>query len=252
MPDSVGSMDRPSEQGAGRTAFVCAMPMELAPLKRTLGLQRKVLGPIEVFEGSVGGRPAVAVVTGIGTARAERHVTRLLDAVTIERVVVVGIAGSIEEDVAIGAPVVPDVVVDGASGTEYRPERLGSGEPRGKLWTSDALITDDEVIAGLRGDGVVALDMETAAVAAVCARRRTPWSVFRSVSDRTSDGLVGEEVLGLSRPDGTPDTKSVVAHLAKHPTSIRALSRMAGDARLACRVAAERAIEAVSLSPPGS
>jgi nucleoside phosphorylase len=244
-------MDTSSEQGAGRTAFVCAMPMELAPLKRKLGLQRTALPSMEVFEGAVRGRPVVAVVTGIGTARAERQVTRLFDAVTIDRVVVVGIAGSIEEGIAIGAPVVPDVVVDGASGTEYRPERLGSEDRRGKLWTSDDLITDDEVIAGLRGDGVVAVDMETATVAALCEQRHTPWSVFRCVSDRTSDGSVNEEVLGLSRPDGTPDTKAVVAHLAKHPASIRALARMAGDARLACRVAAERAVEAVSLSPPG-
>lgn len=208
---------------------MCAMPMELAPLRKKLGLRRAAFGPVEGFEGTVAGRPALAAVSGIGTARAADLVTRLLDAVSVERVVVVGIAGSTEEDAVIGSLVVPEVVVDGSSGTEYAPEPLAGAVPRGKLWTSDALISDDDAVADLRDQGVIALDMETAAVGEICERRGTPWSVFRCVSDRTADRLVNDEVLGLSRPDGTPDAGAVVAHLAKRPSSIRTLARMAGD-----------------------
>ena len=38
-----------------------------------------------------------------------------------------------------------------------------------------------------------------------------PWSVFRAVSDRATDGSVDDEVFRLSRPDGTPDPAAVPA-----------------------------------------
>ena len=39
------------------------------------------------------------------------------------------------------------LVVDGTTGTEYRPAPLGGGEAKGTLWTSDELLTDPEVLA---------------------------------------------------------------------------------------------------------
>jgi nucleoside phosphorylase len=108
------------------------------------------------------------------------------------------------------------------------------------------LITDPETLAGLRSDGVVSLDMETAAIAEVCGRHGIPWSVFRAISDRASDGSVDEEVFHLSHQDGTPNAKAVAAYMAKHPGRIPAMARMAKAARLATERAADEAIAAVS------
>jgi adenosylhomocysteine nucleosidase len=220
--------------------------MELAPLTRALSLEKRVVGPAETWVGQLGLRPVVAIVTGMGTALATAGVEQLLASTEVERVVVVGITGAVHDETPIGTLVRPEVVVDGASGTEYRPDPLGSGTPHGTMWTSDSLITDPDTLAGLRGDGVVSLDMETAAVAAVCQRRGTPWSVIRAISDRATDGSVDEEVFRLSNQDGTPNAKAVAAYLVKHPGRIPAMARMAKGARLATERAVEEAISAVS------
>jgi adenosylhomocysteine nucleosidase len=229
-------------------AFVCAMPMELSPLKKRLSLGKSRLGTLDAHTGSLDGRPVVAVVTGMGTRLATTGVERLLAALEVERVVVVGITGAIHPESEIGGLVLPEAVVDGDTGTEFHPQPLGVGRPSGKMWTSDALVTDADAVAGLRAEGVVALDMETAAIARVCEGQGIPWSVFRAFSDRTTDGVIDDEVFHLSNQDGTPDAKAVAAYLVKHPGRVPAMARMAKDAKLATDRAAEAAVTAVSQS----
>jgi len=225
-------------------AFVVAMPMELVPLTRALSLERP--GDSETWVGRLGERPVVAVVTGMGTALATAGVERLLAGTAVERVVVVGITGAVHDETPIGTLIRPSVVVDGASGTEFRPTPLGPDPAQGVMWTSDSLITDADTLGRLRDTGVVSLNMETAAVAAVCERRGVPWSVVRAISDRATDGSVDEEVFHLSNQDGTPNPKAVAAYVAKHPGRIPAMARMAKGAKLATRRAADEAIAAVS------
>ena len=234
----------------GRVAFVCAMPMELTPLKKRLSLGRVSVGMLDAHTGSLAGRPVVAIVTGMGTQLATAGVERLLEAMEVERVVVVGITGAVDDEVPIGTLILPEVVVHSGTGAEYRPERIGAGVPAGRMWTTDELIVDLAVIAGLRDDGVVSLDMETAAIAAVCERRGLPWSVFRAISDRATDGSVNEDVFRLSNQDGTPNAKAVASYILRHPGRVPSMARMAKHAKRATEHAADAAIAAVSGSPP--
>ncbi len=227
-------------------AFVFAMPMELVPLTRTLSLEKRSDGGQERWVGQLGRRPVVAIVTGMGTALATAGVERLLADVEVDRVVVVGITGAIHDETPIGTLIRPSVVIDGATGTEYRPEPLGPVAPDGAMWTSDSLITDPDTLARLREDGVVSLDMETAAVAAVCVGRGIPWTVIRAISDRATDGSVDEEVFRLSNQDGTPNAKAVAAFVLRHPGRLPAMARMAKGARLATERSVEAAVAAVS------
>jgi adenosylhomocysteine nucleosidase len=238
--------DSMSDPMPKRVAFVCAMPMELSPLKRKLSLEKTRIGSLEVHAGTLDGRPVVAVVTGMGTALATAEVERLLEAVEVERVVVVGITGAVQDETPIGTLVHPEVVVNSATGAEYRPERLGQDVASGKMWTTDVLITDLDEIAGLRAEGVISLDMETAAIAEVCERHSIPWSVFRAISDRATDGSVNEEVFRLSNQDGTPNAKAIAAYVLKRPGRVPAMARMAKEAKLATERAAAAAISAVS------
>jgi adenosylhomocysteine nucleosidase len=229
---------------ADHLAFVCAMPMELRPITRALSLRSARIGGIRVRTGTLGDRPVVAVATGMGTARATAATERLLDAVPVDRVVVVGITGAIDDDTPIATVVVPEVVVDSASGVAHRPAPLPDFSPQGTMWSTDELLTDPEVLAGLRDRGVVSLDMETAAIASVCEGRGVPWSVVRAISDRATDGSVDAEVFALSRPDGTPDPRAVVRYLLRHPGRVPGLVRMARGADRARRAAADAAIGA--------
>lgn len=227
-------------------AFICAMPMELTPLKRRLRLEKTRVGTLDVHRGTVGAQPVVAIATGMGTALSGQGLTALLGALEVDRVVVVGITGALDAGAAIGSLVLPAVVVNGETGDEYRPAPLGSGRAEGKMWTSNTLITDLDVVAGLRDDGVVSLDMETAAIAEICERRGIPWSVFRTVSDRVTDGVLDEEVFKLSNQDGTPNLKAVVSYMVRHPGRLPAMARVMKEAKLAAERAAEAAIAAVA------
>jgi adenosylhomocysteine nucleosidase len=228
-------------------AFICAMPMELDPLRTRLGLQESTHGAVTAYSATVDGQRVVAIVTGMGTELATTGTTGLLDAFQVDRVVVVGITGAVDDETPIGTLVLPELVVNGATGSEHRPAPLGEGAPSGTMWTADTLMTDLDAIAALRARGVVSLDMETAAIAAVCEARGIPWSVFRVISDRATDGSVDEEVFKLSNMDGSPNNEAIERFFADHPERVEAMAQLAEGALLATQIAADAAIAACAL-----
>jgi adenosylhomocysteine nucleosidase len=231
-------------------AFLAPMRSEFRPLVRALSLRREDAGDLEVWRGIAGGIPVVATLTSMGTAAAARATERLLGHFPSARhVVVVGIAGGADPGVKVGDLIIPEVVIDGATGSEHRPVPLGTGSAtpaaRGKLHTSDDFIIDPARLADLIGRGVVALDMETSAVGAVCEREGRPWSVFRVISDMANDHS-DSSVLALAHPDGTPNLPAAARHLLTHPRSIPRLLRLGQDATRACRAAAAAAARALA------
>jgi adenosylhomocysteine nucleosidase len=220
------------------------MPSELRPLRRLVRLHRADVDDLVAYEGRLGGTRVVAALAGIGTDAARRATERVLDLAPMDHVVVVGIAGGIAPGVAVGDLVVPERVIDLASGKEHRATQFGVVSPRGALLTSDALLTDPAVLAAHAARGVLAVDMETSAVAAVCERRGCPWSVFRAISDRSEDG-VDEAVLGLVHPDGSPNLPAVARFVLRRPRRIAQLVRLGRGMRRAAARAAQAAVEAI-------
>jgi len=230
---------------AGPIVLLAPMRPELVPLARRLALRREGEGDEAVYRGTLGGQALAATLTGIGTQRAARVTERILDAGPVRHVVVVGVAGGVDPALGIGDVVVPERVVDHANGREHRPAPLGHATPRGTIMTTDELFTAPDVHAQLAAEGVVALDMETAAVAAVCERRGCPWSVFRAISDRNADQLVDEAILGLSRPDGRANLAALARYLLPRPWRARRLARLGRDLKVATEAAADAAAQAL-------
>ena len=226
---------------AGTIAFFCAMPAEVKPLVRTLRLERGPIGAGQGWVGRLGGRRVLAVVSGMGTELAGATTRRLLDAEEVSLVVVVGISGGVDDVTPIGTVIRPEVVIDEATGREVHPLALG-GAPRGALWTTDVLTPAEELVA-LRARGVVALDMETAAVGAVCEERGVAWTALRALSDRPGD-QVDDEVFALSNRDGTPNLGRVVRYVARHPGRVPALARLGRNLKVATERAADAAVSA--------
>ncbi len=235
----------PNAQGA--LAFVCAMPMELVPLTHKLGLTNTEIGGGPAQRGTLGGRDVVAIVTGMGMDYAREGVERLLDGVPVAHVLVVGITGALESETPVGTLVWPEVVVNSQTGSEHAPTLVGDRTPAGKMFTAVGITTDADRLAELRADGVVSLDMETAAIAACCEARGIPWTVFRAISDRANDGSVDEELFALSNMDGTPNHDAIKAYFEKHPERLEQMAKMGADATLATEVAADAAIAACAL-----
>ena len=194
--------------------------------------------------GTLGDATVFGIVTGMGTALAREGFTRLLDAVRIDRVFVVGITGAVENETPIGTLMLVDTVVDGDTGIEYRHVPLGSARHSGTMWTSGEFNNDPDRVASLRARGVVALDMETGALAAMCEERGIPWSVFRVISDRATDGSVDDEVFHLSNMDGTPNNEAIERYFAEHPERLEIMAKLAEGAQIATEAAADAAIAA--------
>jgi len=228
-----------------RVAILSPMPPELRPLVRLLSLRKARAGD-GFLTGRLGPIEVVATTTGIGTRAAGRAAERLLDAAPVAHLLVVGIAGGIGPSVEIGDLVVPERVLDLASGAVLRPEPLGVSAARGTLATSDALLADPRAAARLEQQGVIAIDMETAAIAAVCERRGCPWSVLRAVSDRADDGTTDPAILGLVDPDGRADLAALTRFVLTRPRRIPQLFRLARGMQRAASTAARAAVEALT------
>jgi adenosylhomocysteine nucleosidase len=227
-----------------RVGLLAPMQQELAPLRRKLALRRVRKGDRKLYVGMAGGAEVVATLGGIGTAAARAAADWLLDEAKPDHVMVVGIAGAVDAAQPIGALIAPERVVDRPSGREFVPVQLGEGTPRGVLLTSDALVTALDEAAELAARGVVGLDMETAAVAAACELRGCPWSVFRAISDRVTDGTTDPAVLALAGPDGSGDPGAVARYLLARPWRVVRLARLARGTLRAASAAAEAAIRA--------
>jgi adenosylhomocysteine nucleosidase len=187
----------------------------------------------------------VTGVTGIGTKRATKAALEMVTANKLERLIMIGVAGGLA-GTSIGDVIVPEVVVDHATGREVHPEPIGGHTARGTIVTTDELFTDTAFLAELEARGVVALDMETAAVGAVCEAHGVPWSAFRAISDRPSDGLVDDSVFKMAKPDGTPNLVAVARFVLPRPWKLPGLMKLGRDLNVATSAAAAAALAAIA------
>jgi len=208
-------------------AIVCAMPMELAPVKRRLG-----------------GIDVVTALTGVGTERARTATARLLASNDVSHVVVVGIAGAADPGLRVGDVLVPETMLDAATGAAYRASPLGDVELRGTLRTSDDLLVEPAAMLELHRAGVDAMDMETAAVAEVCQRQSVPVTAFRAMSD-TVDRPVDAGVMTMLDADGTANVGAAVRFILRRPWRIPHLAVLARDSQRAAVAAAKAALAAI-------
>jgi adenosylhomocysteine nucleosidase len=234
-----------ASKSGDRIAILAPMRSELRPLVRLLSLKQSRSGDRNLYWGTLGRVEIVATTTGIGTRAAARTVERALDSTPVQLLVVIGIAGGIGPSVDIGDLVAPELVIDLATGAEYRPTLIGYTEARGALATSNKVLSDKVEAARLERQGVIAVDMETAAIAAICESRACPWSVFRAISDRAGDGLVDPAMLGLARPDGEPILAALVRFVLMNPKRVPNLARLGRGLRLATNAAASGAVSAL-------
>ncbi|MHB8682579.1 MAG: 5'-methylthioadenosine/S-adenosylhomocysteine nucleosidase family protein [Acidimicrobiales bacterium] len=231
---------------AGRRNLLVVAPMrsELRPVVRAMSGRAGRLAGEQVFHGSAGPNRVTAAMIGVGPAAAARATKRLLEAERFDHVVVSGIAGGLGPGVPIGRLVTPAVVEDLTSGRRYEPATIGDHTAEGLLATTDELIVDDHRLGGLVERGIVAVDMETAAVAEVSEAAGVAWSVFRVVSDRPQDGLLDHGVFEMLESDGTVNLGRAARYVAANPSRVRALARLARDAGGATRGAARAALAA--------
>lgn len=206
---------------------------------------------IPVYTGSAGDVEVVLTGTGVGSGLATAATERLLSTTTIDRVIVSGIAGGIAPVSGVLDMVVPEEVVDSATGERFRATPFGDVTLSGVIHTGDGTSYefDDDDVDLLVADGFTALDMETAAIARVCERHGVPWLAFRVVSDMAGDASLGPDVMALVNEDGTPKLGAAIRYMLTHPHRIPLLLRVGRDAQEAALAAARAAVSNLNEPP---
>jgi nucleoside phosphorylase len=225
-----------------RVAVIAAMPSELEPFVEKVGsMTREELGNRPLYRGRVGSAEVLATRTGMGTDLATEVTDRVLDAFAVDHVIAIGIAGAVS-GVEIGEVLTPALVINGDDGTRLVPSPPRGIASRGTLRTSRHFSVDARLIAELAGQGINAVDMETAAIGASAQRHGCTWSVYRAISDKPEDGLIDMDTFGLAHPDGSPDLWAAVRFIARRPWALPRLIRLGRDAQRAADAAAEAAL----------
>jgi len=227
-------------------AVLTAMPMELAPVRRRMQNPQPfpALGKRAVT-GHLGGVNVVATAVGVGTRRAEETTERLFRSASVPLVIVVGIAGASAPHLKIGDVVVPESVIHGPAGTTHTStESVARPDRKGTIRTHNELLVDPDGVAALHRCGVVAMDMETGAIAAVCERHGVAWTAFRAIGDNP-ERPVDPDSMTMLNPDGTGNVGAALRFVVRHPLRIPGLVRMGRDGAKACNAAAAAAEKAL-------
>jgi nucleoside phosphorylase len=221
--------------------------MELAPLRRRMQDAQPfpALGGPAV-SGRLGGVDVVATTVGVGTRRATETTERVLQSVSVPLVVVVGIAGATAPHLKVADVVVPESAVHGpGASTHTSSDSIARLDRKGTIHTHDELIIDADDVAGLHRQGVVAMDMETGSIAAVCERHGVEWTAFRAMSDNL-ERPVDPASMTMLNVDGTPNVGASIRFMLRRPHRIPILIRSGRDTVKACNAAAEAAVKALA------
>jgi nucleoside phosphorylase len=227
-----------------RVMVLAPMKVELFPVVRALGLT-KTGGPRATHTGQVAGIDVTAALAGVGPEQAEAATRWALETFTPDHVIVSGIAGGMAGDLAIGHLVTPAETVSADTGRICNPVGIGDDAPSGRIVTTAALLAMSD-LQTFADEGAVAVDMETAAIGAVCEDAGVTWTAYRGISDLVSDGLVDDRSLAMVKPDGTTNVGAVVRTIATRPWTMPRMARLGRDTQRATTAAAQATAKAVA------
>jgi adenosylhomocysteine nucleosidase len=189
-----------------------------------------------------GRRTALLLETGVGAAAMQRALTWLLSGPRIDDVpyrptliVSAGFSGALTPGLHVGDLIVADDVCDGDA--VCRPATwpiTAIPYQRGRLLTVPNIVgsPDEKRRLGERS-GAVAVDMETAVVAELCATAGVPFGCLRAISD-DADAYLSESLLAVLQGGGVRPARLLAAVL-RRPVLIAELMRLGADTRHAAR-----------------
>ncbi len=207
--------------------IVAAMSMEVGYLVDQLRRVRKYqAASMPVIEGELGGKIVAIAIGGMGREAARHATSILLDGHRPNWVVSAGFAGALNPSLNRYDLILPAEVID-LEGERFPVDRpghlvgIGAGpEPR-------TLVTVDQVILGAaekrrlhEETGADLVDMETSAVAAVCAQRLVRFLPVRIISDDARVDLP-REVASLMTKSGSYRFGAALRAIWDRPSSLK-------------------------------
>lgn len=239
-----------------RIAILCAVAQEAAPIRKLLERAERfhLAGlpqdpphdtfPIPCWEGTKGRHDILLTVSGMGAHRAAATARRVLNTWTPDLLLVAGVAGALDPELQVSDVIAANQVVT--------PRRtlapalvLPAHRPGSLLSLNQVLVSaaeKQETWKGFEEPRPLAVEMETAVVAAVAEKQDVPWAALRTISDTAGEGLP-LDFNKLRSKDGDLPTSRVALAAIRQPSSIPGLIRLGGNTSRAAEALA-RAIEA--------
>ena len=173
-------------------------------------------------------------VSGMGPKNAERAARKMLEKLSLERLLIIGVSGAVTEGLGVGTLIAAREII-AQDGSRYRPDRglveialARSHALAGVVISPRKLVSTPEEKARIalkaRASRAV-VDLESAAFADVAERAGVPYLVLRAVSD-TADEALPSVLADSQAGDGTIARRSVALRALVHPGSWLALGRL--------------------------
>jgi adenosylhomocysteine nucleosidase len=220
-----------------------AFAREIAPFKRR---QRNrvplALDGLHGFRAEIGGKDFAVIGHGIGHRRASEAARRAFDRIPgAELVIGTGVVGALSSGLKPGDLVLSDRVLtihpDGRLAEEVTAvsdvhlRAVGrSLAVAGIAYSTGAILTSHRVLKtgaekrrAKETTGAIAVDMETAAVAAEAAVRGLPFVAIRAVLDEVDEEIFGAE---MADEDGNVRPLAATSYLIRNPATMLKLPRM--------------------------
>ena len=170
------------------------------------------------FRKIAAGKTGITILlTGIGRQNAEKSLREFLATHSPKLVLTCGFAGGLNPDLKLG-----DIIFETSDET-LRAKLLGAGAKQLKFFCADHIAITVAEKKKLRAEtGADAVEMESAAIHAVCRERGIPCATVRVISDSANEDLP-LDFNALSKTDKGLDYGKLFFAITKSPGKIRAL-----------------------------
>lgn len=210
------------------------------------------------FQKMVAGRDDVSIlIVGIGRANAEKSICEFLSKNSPELVFTCGFAGGLNAGLKIGdvifeTPLTPSLSpqngerVSARAGEGLTEKLLAAGAKPAKFFCADRIATtvaEKKLLREQTGADVV--EMESAAIHAVCAERGIPCVTLRVISD-TADEDLPLDFNALAKPDKSIDFGKLAWAIAKSPGKIPQLMALQKKTKFAAEKLADVLAKVIS------
>lgn len=220
-----------------------AFAREIAPFKRRLRNRAPLgLDGLQGFRAEIGGKEFAVVGHGIGHRRATETARRAFDLIPgAELVIGTGVVGALSRGLKPGDLVLSDRILTIAGDEKVAEQVMAVGDSHlrafrrslsnaGISYSTGAILTSHRVLAtgaekrrAKETTGAIAVDMETAAIAAEAAARGLPFVAIRAVLDEVDDEVVGAE---MADADGNVRPLAATSYLIRNPATMLKLPKM--------------------------
>ena len=189
--------------------IVAALSIEISPfLARLTNVRKYATARDTIIEGELAGKLVAAVITGPGRKNASRGAQLLIGGHRPNWLISAGFGGALDlnlrrNDVVFASEVVDEDGVSLLIDVAVPDDPANARVSLGKLITVDRILRTAVEKAALRDrTGAAVVDMETAAVAALCGDRNVKFLAIRVISDEAGVDLPREIATILGRTGG--------------------------------------------------